>query len=122
MNGIYIPAVKYIQLDELSALPIEIIETRFNSDFKYLVNQGSSLKGAWLWQKAEFTHEIGNGNKTYYFEAAGRSPSPFVQALIKADSDEEAEELIQETFGESLKNKSLIRQSKVTQSKTDERK
>ena len=86
------------------------IETRVNSEDKFLVNKEDSNRGGCMWQKAVWTHELGEGNQMYYFEAAGRKPHPYVQALIHANSDEEAESIIQKEFGKRLERRAIVRQ------------
>lgn len=87
------------------------IESRMDSDDKFLVNnECDTSKGGHMWQKANWTHELGNGKNLYYFEAIGRNPHPFVQALIHADNDEDAENTIQKEFGIRLELRNIIRQ------------
>ena len=87
------------------------IETRMDNEDKYLVNKEmDTSKGGYMWQKANWTHELGDGKQLYYFEAMGRKPHPFVQALIHADNDKEAESIIQQEFGMKLKYGNIIRQ------------
>lgn len=87
------------------------IESRIDTNDKYLVNkEGDSSKGGYMWQKANWTHELGSGESLYYFEAMGRNPHPFVQALIYANNDEDAEKTIQQEFGLRLELRHIIRQ------------
>ena len=87
------------------------IESRIDSDDMFLVSKecGTS-KGGHMWQKANWTHELGSGKNLYYFEAMGRNPHPFVQALIHADNDGDAEVFIQQEFGKRLELRNIIRQ------------
>ena len=88
------------------------IESRMDSDDKFLVNnECDTSKGGHMWQEANWTHELGNGKNLYYFEAMGRNPHPFVQALIHADNDEDAENTIQQEFGIRLELRNIIRQN-----------
>ena len=87
------------------------IESRIHSDDKFLVNnECDTSKGGYMWEDANWTHELGSGKYLYYFEAAGRSPHPFVQALIHADNDEDAENTIQQEFSTRLELRNIIRQ------------
>ena len=86
------------------------IESRIEVNDKFLVdNEGDTSKDGYMWQKANWTHELGSGKYLYYFEAMGRNPHPFVQALIHADNDEDAEKTIQQEFGLRLELRHIIR-------------
>lgn len=88
------------------------IESRMDSDDKFLVNnECDTSKGGYMWQEANWTHELGNGKNLYYFEAMGRKPHPSVQALIHADNDKDAEKTIQQKFGIRLELRNIIRQN-----------
>ena len=87
-----------------------IIESRVGSDDLFLVN--NETDNGCIWKDDEWTHKLGNGKYTYYFEATkigkGKQLYPCIKALIRVDNDEEIANIIQKEFGEIIKHGHII--------------
>lgn len=95
-----------------------LIELRADDTKGYLVDDKTTAEDAWCWISFTSTdplylaEEIGSGPNLFLFEGAGRC-APAVVAIIHADTEEEAEEMIQEWYGDRIRNRTLIRKYRL---------
>lgn len=91
-----------------------LIELRIDDTKGYLVDDKTTAEDAWCWISFSSTdpfhlaEEIGSGPNLFLFEGAGRY-APAVVAILHADTEEEAEKMIQERYGDRIRNRTLIR-------------
>ena len=91
-----------------------LIELRTDDTKGYLVDGKTKESDAWCWisftstDPLHLAEEIGSGPNLFLFEGAGRC-GPAVVAIIHADTEEEAEKMIQERYGDRIRNRTLIR-------------
>lgn len=91
-----------------------LIELRADDTKGYLVDGKTKASDAWCWisftstDPLHLAEEIGSGPNLFLFEGAGRC-APAVVAILHADTEEEAEEMIQERYGDRIRNRTLIR-------------
>ena len=91
-----------------------LIELRADDTKGYLVDDKTKASDAWCWISFSSTdplhlaEEIGSGPNLFFFEGAGRC-APAVVAILHADTEEEAEKMIQERYGDRIRNRTLIR-------------
>lgn len=91
-----------------------LIELRTDDTKGYLVDGQTTAEDAWCWipftstDPLHLAEEIGSGPNLFFFEGAGRC-APAVVAILHADTEEEAEKMIQERYGDRIRNRTLIR-------------
>ena len=86
-----------------------IIEFR-NNDYEtkvHLVNENTEKECFQRIDLSQGMNEYGNGNKLFFFEAAGRYDSAVLD-IIHAYSIEEAQELVNETYKDRFERKTII--------------
>lgn len=99
------------------------IEHREVFGIAYLVNEITNNEDAFCWKDCSQKgfKEYGNGNRMFLFEGAGNAYQPFAFDLIHANTKEEAERIVQEKYGQRLKDKTLIRCHEELEEVIDER-
>lgn len=91
-----------------------LIELRADDTKGYLVDGKTKASDAWCWisftstDPLHLAEEIGSGPNLFLFEGAGRC-APAVVAILHAHTKEDAEEMIQERYGDRIRNRTLIR-------------
>ena len=86
-----------------------IIEFR-NNDYEtkvHLVNENTEKECFQRIDLSQGMNEYGNGNKLFFFEAAGRYDSAVLD-IIHANSIEEAQELVNEIYKDRFERKTII--------------
>lgn len=85
-----------------------IIEFRDDHETKvYLVDENTEQKGFQRIDLSQGMKEYGEGNKSFFFEAAGRYDSAVLD-IIHANSIEEAQELVNITYKDRYERKTII--------------
>ena len=86
----------------------ECVEFRNDHETKcYLVNSDTNQTGFQRIPLSQVYKEYGNGNKMYFFEAAGRCDD-FVLDIIHANTIKEAQELVNERYKERFRRNTII--------------
>lgn len=86
----------------------ECIEFRNDHETKcYLVNSDTNQTGFQRIPLSQVYKEYGNGNKMYFFEAAGKYDC-FVLDIVHANTIEEAQELINKRYRERFSRNTII--------------